>query len=163
MTEFPKKRKNRQILQWFVRRPDSHNSGGHGAAVATRSKFLVFMGDPTEPVRPPALPLSAGKPDGSASVQSDPMAPKSSSDASADQKLQFLYKALDDNQGVIRFLDAKAAFAVALLSAMTGKVLADLPFYFPLASQPVWRKGLLFGFWILGLLTGFVVFRVIFP
>jgi hypothetical protein len=120
------------------------------------------MGDSTEPVRP-AVTIPAGKTDGSPSVQLDPDSQKISTGATSDQKLQFLYKALDDNQGVIRFLDAKAAFAVALLSAMTGKVLADLPFYFPLVSQPLWRKGLLFGFWILGLLTGFVVFRVIFP
>ena len=84
-------------------------------------------------------------------------------EATIDQKLQFLYKALDDSQGIIRFLDAKAAFAVALLSAMSGKVLADLPFYFPLAKQPAWRIILLFSFWFLMLLAGFVVFRVIFP
>src|SRR6266850_2030927 len=85
------------------------------------------------------------------------------SDGSTEQKLQFLYKALDDSQSVIRFLDAKAAFAVALLSAMTGKVLSDLPFYFPLVGQPVWRKALLFCFWAAVALSGFVVFRVIFP
>jgi len=80
-----------------------------------------------------------------------------------DQKLQFLYKALDDNQSVIRFLDAKAAFAAALLSAMTGKFLADLPSYLPLAGQPIWRRSLLFGFCGFGILTGFILFRVIFP
>lgn len=120
------------------------------------------MGDSTEPVRPTPT-IAPGELDGSVSVQSDAIPARTSTDASADQKLQFLYKALDDNQSVIRFLDAKAAFAVAVLSAMTGKVLADLPFYFPLANQPLWRKSLLFSFWILGLVTGFVVFRVIFP
>jgi hypothetical protein len=80
-----------------------------------------------------------------------------------DQKLQFLYKVIDDTQGITRFLDAKAAFAVALLSAMTGKVLSDLPYYFPLGSQPLWRKAILYLFWTLALMTGFVVFRAIFP
>src|SRR6266481_3758102 len=121
------------------------------------------MGDSPKP-SPATEAVAAVQYGQSAAIQSDLVPPKDSSgEANQDQKLQFLYKALDDNQGVIRLLDAKAAFAIALLSAMTGKVLADLPFYFPLASQPVWRKGLLFGFWILGLLTGFVVFRVIFP
>lgn len=80
-----------------------------------------------------------------------------------DAKLQFLYKALDDNQGVIRFLDAKAAFAVALLSAMAGKVLTDLPSYFPLSGQRAWLLTLLLCFWTLAALSGFLVFRVVFP
>jgi hypothetical protein len=40
-----------------------------------------------------------------------------------DQQLTFLYKVLDDNQNLIRFIDAKTAFAVALLSVMLGKIL----------------------------------------
>lgn len=80
-----------------------------------------------------------------------------------DKKLQFLYKILDDNQGVIRLLDAKAAFAVALLSAMMGKILADLPSYFPFLAQPWWRKTLFVSFWAVALTGGLVVFKVIFP
>ena len=121
------------------------------------------MGDSPKPspATPAVAAVQSGQP---TAIQSDPVPPKdSSAEANPDQKLQFLYKALDDNQGVIRLLDAKAAFAIALLSAMTGKVLADLPFYFPLSGQPVSRKSFLFGFWSFGLLTGFIVFRVIFP
>jgi hypothetical protein len=80
-----------------------------------------------------------------------------------DKKLNFLYKILDDNQGVIRLLDAKAAFGVALLSAMMGKILADLPSYFPFLVQPWWRKVLFVSFWSLALTGGLVVFKVIFP
>ena len=121
------------------------------------------MGDSPKP-SPTTAAVAAVQSGQSAAIQSDLVPPKDSSgEANPDQKLQFLYKALDDNQGVIRLLDAKAAFAIALLSAMTGKVLADLPFYFPLSGQPVWRKLLLFSFWGFGLVTGFIVFRVIFP
>jgi hypothetical protein len=40
-----------------------------------------------------------------------------------DKKLAFLYKIIDDNQATIRFLDTKAAFGIALLGAIIGKVL----------------------------------------
>jgi len=39
------------------------------------------------------------------------------------QTLTFLYKIIDDNQAIIRFLDTKAAFGIAVLGAMVGKVL----------------------------------------
>jgi hypothetical protein len=121
------------------------------------------MGVPPDAVRP-TVAVTDAKPKQSPATQPDCVALGApSTKADPDQKLQFLYKALDDNQGVIRLLDAKAAFAIALLSAMTGKVLADLPFYFPLAGQQLWRKSLLFGFWGFGLMSGFIVFRVIFP
>ena len=37
--------------------------------------------------------------------------------------LTFLYKIIDDNQATIRFLDTKAAFGIAILGAVVGKVL----------------------------------------
>jgi hypothetical protein len=74
-----------------------------------------------------------------------------------------MYKALDDNQGLIRFLDAKAAFAVALLSAMTGKVLSELGAYFPQGGQPLWHQYLAFGFLAIATLAGAIVTRVLFP
>lgn len=40
-----------------------------------------------------------------------------------EKKLAFLYKIIDDNQATIRFLDTKAAFGIALLGAIIGKVL----------------------------------------
>jgi hypothetical protein len=39
------------------------------------------------------------------------------------ERLSFLFKAMDDNQATIRFLDTKAAFGIAVLGAMLGKVL----------------------------------------
>jgi hypothetical protein len=39
------------------------------------------------------------------------------------QTLTFLYKIIDDNQATIRFLDTKAAFGIAVLGAMVGKLL----------------------------------------
>jgi hypothetical protein len=39
------------------------------------------------------------------------------------QTLTFLYKVIDDNQATIRFLDTKAAFGIAVLGAMVGKLL----------------------------------------
>jgi hypothetical protein len=83
--------------------------------------------------------------------------------APKDQQIQFLYKVLDDNQGIIRFLDAKAAFAIALLSAMMGKILADLADYFPLSGHSPSVTLLLILFWSFALLCAFIVFRVIFP
>lgn len=62
------------------------------------------------------------------------------------QQLDFLYKALDDNQSVIRFLDAKAAFGAALLSAMTGRIFFNLGQYFPWYGQPLGRQLLLICF-----------------
>ena len=79
------------------------------------------------------------------------------------QQLQFLYKSLDDNQNVIRFLDAKAAFAVALLSAMAGKILSGLSTYFPQNGQPLWLLLLFYGFASTIVLGTFIVFRIVFP
>jgi len=79
------------------------------------------------------------------------------------QQLGFLYKALDDNQGIIRFLDAKAAFAVALLSAMIGKVLANLGDYFPRGGQPLWRQLLVLAFAFAAIWAAVLVALIIFP
>lgn len=80
-----------------------------------------------------------------------------------EQKIGFLYKALDDNQGIIRLLDAKAAFAVIVLSAMIGRVLGDLSRFLPHAPGPLWPK---VGFGLFGIsvvLAGLLVFKLIFP
>src|SRR6266581_1814771 len=97
-----------------------------------------------------------------------PVMPASSpglNDVTADraQQLTFLYKALDDSQSLIRFLDAKAAFAVALLSAMTGKVLSDLGGYFPRGEQPLWRQLIVFGFVVTAVVAFVIVARIVFP
>ena len=79
------------------------------------------------------------------------------------QQLEFLYRALDDNQNVIRFLDAKAAFAVALLSAMAGKVLSNLGAYFPWGEQPFLRQLLVLGFGFLAAIAAHLVAKTVFP
>lgn len=79
------------------------------------------------------------------------------------QQLTFLYKALDDNQSLIRFLDAKAAFAVALLSAMIGRVLANLGAYFPWSEQSHWRQLLVLAFGVSATAAIILVSLIVFP
>jgi hypothetical protein len=67
------------------------------------------MTQPTQDARvPPAAPASTA-------AATNPTASPEPPELDTDQQLGFLYKALDDNQSLIRFLDAKAAFGVALL------------------------------------------------
>jgi hypothetical protein len=81
------------------------------------------------------------------------------------RQLEFLYKSLDDNQNVIRFLDAKAAFAIVLLSAMAGKILSNLTDYFPNPEEPFWHWDslLFYAFSAMLLVAGSIFVRVIFP
>jgi hypothetical protein len=79
------------------------------------------------------------------------------------QQLSFLYKALDDNQNLIKFLDAKAAFAVALLSAMAGKVLSNFEAYFPWHQQSMWRHLIILGFGLSAIVTAVLVGLIVFP
>ena len=104
---------------------------------------------------PTNVTSEASKADNGAAERFEP-APK-------DQQIQFLYKVLDDSQSLIRFLDAKAAFAIALLSAMMGKVLNDIADYFPLAIHPPWFRLIFILFSTFAFLCAFIVFRVIFP
>ena len=80
-----------------------------------------------------------------------------------DQQLGFLYKALDDNQALIRFLDAKVAFAAAVLAAMTGQVLSNLGTYFPWSGQPVWRQLLVLAFGLAAISTAVLMGLILFP
>jgi hypothetical protein len=84
-------------------------------------------------------------------------------DNDLDQKLQFLYKAHEDSQNLIRFLDAKAAFAIAILAAMTNKVLSSLGDYFPWGPQPYWRQFIILGFGFSALLATFLLGVILFP
>lgn len=79
------------------------------------------------------------------------------------QQLTFLYKALDDNQNLIKFLDAKAAFAVALLSAMIGKILSDFGAYFPWNGQSHYRQLLVLGFAVSAIIAVVLVGLIVFP
>jgi len=78
-------------------------------------------------------------------------------------RLAFLYKALDDNQATIRFLDTKAAFGVAVLSGMVGTATLQLKTYFPLSEQPQLRLLLFLLFSVAALLAALLATRLIFP
>src|SRR6266403_1415594 len=83
--------------------------------------------------------------------------------ADFDKQLEFLYKAHEDNQNLIRFLDAKAAFAVAILAAMVNKVLSGVGLYFPWGAQPHWRQILVLGFGLTALIASTLVVLILFP
>lgn len=78
-------------------------------------------------------------------------------------KSNFLYKIIDDNQSTIRFTDSKAAFGIAVLSAMLGKVLAQYPSLRPLSHQPLEVIVFLGLFSLFGLIAATLAFRVLFP
>lgn len=80
-----------------------------------------------------------------------------------ERQLEFLYKSLEDNQNVIRFLDAKAGFAIVLLSAMAGKIMSNMSSYLPRAGLPLWHVVLLCVFLTSLLLAALIFVRVIFP
>jgi len=83
--------------------------------------------------------------------------------ADFDKQLEFLYKAHEDNQNLIRFLDAKAAFAVAILAAMVNKVLSGVGLYFPWGAQPHWHQILVLGFGLTALIASILVVLILFP
>lgn len=93
------------------------------------------------------------------------VAPSTPSEKSADfdKRLEFLYKAHEDNQNLIRFLDAKAAFAVAILAAMVNKVLSGVGLYFPWGAQPHWRQILVLGFGLTTIIASILVVLILFP
>jgi hypothetical protein len=80
-----------------------------------------------------------------------------------DKQLEFLYKVHEDSQNLIRFLDAKAAFAVAILAAMVNKVLSSLGLYFPWSAQPYWRQILVLAFGFTALIAALLVALILFP
>ena len=79
-----------------------------------------------------------------------------------DQKLAFLYKIIDDNQATIRFLDTKAAFGIALLGAMIGKVL-DRDELVAFESHGGLILLIFVAFALLTLLSAAIGFRTVFP
>jgi len=80
-----------------------------------------------------------------------------------DKQLDYLYKALDDAQSIVRHLDVKAGFGVAVLSAMIDKVLTNLGRFIPWTDQPFWVE-LLFGAFAISALASIIIaFRVVFP
>lgn len=75
-----------------------------------------------------------------------------------ESRLEFLYKAVEDTQNTIRFLDTKAAFSVTLLSGMAAVVLQSRhvgPGFFPIAALSLFIAFTTF--------TLFFCMRVIFP
>lgn len=78
------------------------------------------------------------------------------------QKLAFLYKIIDDNQATIRFLDTKAAFGIAVLGAMIGKVLdRDQLIGFESHGPLVLCGSIVFG--LLMILSVSLGFKTVFP
>jgi hypothetical protein len=88
---------------------------------------------------------------------------KATTECDEGRQFEFLYKALEDSQSTIRHLDVKAAFGIALLSAMIEKTLTGLGAYIPWHGQLVWREGLFVAFLICSILSITVVARIIFP
>src|ERR1700721_3312168 len=84
-------------------------------------------------------------------------------DTNAANRATFLYKIIDDSQGTIRFTDSKAAFGIAVLSAMLGRVLTQYPALRPLSGQPLIIKVVLAIFLICGVVAAALAFRVLFP
>jgi hypothetical protein len=112
---------------------------------------------------PPEAPKANFTSSSTPTSQPTPAGVAEPTNQTSSQRLEFLYKALDDNQNLIRFLDAKAAFAVAVLSAMIGEILAHLDTYFPWGGQPAWRQFLLLVFGFGGTLGAGLVGLIIFP
>lgn len=83
--------------------------------------------------------------------------------ADFDKRLEFLYKIHDDSQNLIRFLDAKAAFAIAILAAMVNKILSNVGLYFPWGVEPHWRQMLVLGFGLTALVASALVVLILFP
>jgi hypothetical protein len=79
------------------------------------------------------------------------------------ERAAFLYKIIDDNQSTIRFTDTKAAFGIAILSAMLGKVLTQYPLLRPPSREPLAVMVLLGLLSIFGILAAVLAFRVLFP
>ena len=73
-------------------------------------------------------------------------------------RLEFLYKAVEDTQNTIRFLDTKAAFCVTLLSGMAAVALQGHH-----APHTTLEKALLTTFIACAALTLLFCMRVIFP
>ena len=78
------------------------------------------------------------------------------------QKLAFLYKIIDDNQATIRFLDTKAAFGIALLGAIIGKVL-DRDQLVAFGSHGVVILLLSIAFALLIIISATLGFKTVFP
>jgi hypothetical protein len=78
------------------------------------------------------------------------------------QKLTFLYKIIDDNQATIRFLDTKAAFGIALLGAILGKVL-DREQLIAFVNHGVLIFLMFIAFAVLIIISAVIGFRTVFP
>ena len=88
---------------------------------------------------------------------------KDEADPNIAQRATFLYKIIDDNQSTIRFTDTKAAFGIAVLSAMLSKVLAQYPSLRPLTGQPPIVIWLFISFSFFCAIAAILAFRVLFP
>ena len=77
--------------------------------------------------------------------------------------LSFLYKMLDDNQGIIKYLDTKAGFGIAILGAIIGKIVFDQNQIVALLSQGP-RTAIVFAaFGLFAILAAILGFLTVFP
>jgi hypothetical protein len=84
-------------------------------------------------------------------------------DPNTAHRITFLHKIIDDTQSTIRFTDSKAAFGIAVLSAMLGKILGRYPTSRPFMSES-WLVIILIGLFSLsGMVAAVLAFRVLFP
>jgi hypothetical protein len=84
-------------------------------------------------------------------------------DLSISDRMAFLYKILDDNQATIRFIDTKAALAVAVLSAMIGKIASEAEYLLHDPSVGLWQQIVLCMFGVAALVSVVLLVRIIFP
>jgi predicted small integral membrane protein len=75
---------------------------------------------------------------------------------------EFLYKVIEDTQGTIRSLDAKAAVGVVILGAMLGRILGRKQF------DAIWQAGAIpiavfFVFAVAAILAAALAFKTVFP
>jgi hypothetical protein len=82
--------------------------------------------------------------------------------ADQDQKLNFLYKAIDDAQNLIKLVDAKTAVASAPLAFMIGKVTANLQLLL-FDCNSVLTKIFASMFCVAAFVSVVLAFRVLFP
>jgi hypothetical protein len=83
--------------------------------------------------------------------------------SNTENRVAFLYSIIDDTQGTIRSTDSKAAFGIAVLSAILAKVLAKNLELHHLAGQPLVVIIVLGLFWLFATLAAILAFRVLFP
>lgn len=84
-------------------------------------------------------------------------------ESGAEARLEFLYKAIEDTQNTIRFIDAKAAFAAAIIGYVADKLVNNLHHYLPWNAQPTWRELLFAVSAFFTFIAATLIFKILFP